>query len=122
MTLEAENRALEVELASITKQTQELMKRQKQLSIENKELERESKLRNDLIRIRLSKILAAEERQVHAKLKQSRQMELQQQSTMNTVLRNRGLTYLMKPLPGLQEANLPTCNMSWLDDFDNEYI
>ena len=89
--IEKENRQLQQELTKLTMKTSRLISKRDQLIQENQEMERQQKISNDLIRMRLDKMKLAEEKQ--DKRKQRRQLILtkQRERFMNRLQELKGL-------------------------------
>ncbi|KAJ3302093.1 hypothetical protein HDV03_005437 [Kappamyces sp. JEL0829] len=106
--MERDNRRLERLLAQMTLKTQRLIEKKDQLLHENHELEREHRVRNDLVALRLSKIAQAEARE--QKRKEGRRQKL---------ARARQLFMSKAMAKGLDDA-LPSEQSQWLAISDND--
>ena len=88
----------------ITATNQEYLDRKQKLELENRELEREKKLRQDLIQLRLGKVSSVIQKQGQRKLKEKQQIKDRQRQVVDAVLQDRGLEAFEAPMsPRLKE-------------------
>nr|KAJ3421138.1 hypothetical protein HK105_004395 [Polyrhizophydium stewartii] len=92
--LEAENSRLERELRHITLVTQQQIQQKERLEQENRELEREQRLRRDLVGIRLKKIHEAQDAQSAAKDRQRHMLAAQNKRVVAQSLKAKGMAAL----------------------------
>ncbi|KAI8902303.1 hypothetical protein BC833DRAFT_399805 [Globomyces pollinis-pini] len=90
-TLEKENRLLEIELEKMSIKVKRLLERKDQLTNENSELEREQRLKQDLVTIRLKNISNAEEKERRERYKRSCRIAEERQRKMSDLIERKGL-------------------------------
>ncbi|KAJ8330986.1 hypothetical protein QVD99_001206 [Batrachochytrium dendrobatidis] len=96
--LEAENSRLSQDLRKVTLATQQQIAHIECLERENRELEREQRLRHDLVKIRLKKIVEAQELDARYKNKQKYLHASRNKQIVANALYNKGLSALGSPL------------------------
>jgi pimeloyl-CoA synthetase len=87
----------------VTQVTQDYLARKSRLEQENRELEREQKLRQDLLQIRLKKVQNAVDHHKNLEEQTRERVNARQRAIVDHVLQKRGLTELTTIGPNLLE-------------------
>jgi hypothetical protein len=114
--VEAENRRLEKELRNITTITQEHLINKIELEKENKQLEREEKLRQNLIQIRINRVNNAMNLHNTNQLTEQSKKNDKQKRIIEMVLKNRGLMELTSISPDMMNDFKNLSKIAGMDD------
>ncbi|KAH6571173.1 hypothetical protein BASA61_001794 [Batrachochytrium salamandrivorans] len=96
-SLELENAQLDLELRKTTFATQQQIQLKERLEQENRELKCEQRLRHDLVRIRLQKIVESQESEKNRKKKQQHFLSSRNKCIVAGILNRKGLSTLGCP-------------------------
>ena len=113
-TLELENVKLEKELDECNRITQEQITRRHQLEKENRELEREQRLRKDLLKIRLTRIEKAQKQKEQQERLEKNQKKQEKKKMVERVLKVKGQSTGLEVIDPL--------NLEWSDEDSDEVL
>jgi uncharacterized membrane protein YfhO len=109
--IERENRQLQQQLTKLTVKTSRLIARKDQLIHENKELERQQRISNDIIKLRLEKMKKAEEKQHLMRQKRQNILTKQREEYLKRLSELRGRTVPEEELERMALGNWQTLEM-----------
>ncbi|KAI8906386.1 hypothetical protein EDD86DRAFT_219766 [Gorgonomyces haynaldii] len=120
--LEEDNQRMEKELRKIIMQNQNLIQRRDRIATENKELEREQKLRSDLVAMRIKKISKVTDHEKKRQLELQQVQIKEQHDIVNRVLKERGLFGVKAPMSPRLKQELQQLDIPGLSQIEEEWL